>query len=99
MFDVGNIPPNTPPANRRIPRCNGIAPKGNGSARGCAATLNVALARAPSYDTATRLSGLYSRHEPPSVPTPGGFALAFQLALHRTMFDVGYFPPNTPPDE
>jgi hypothetical protein len=32
---------------------------------------------------------------PQALPTPGGFALAFQP--ERAMFVVGYFPPNTPP--
>ena len=33
--------------NDRIPRCNAVAPKGNGSTQGCAANLNVALACTP----------------------------------------------------
>jgi hypothetical protein len=36
---------------------------------------------------------------PQALPTPGGFALAFQPELLRAMFDVGYFPPNTLPSE
>jgi hypothetical protein len=35
---------------------------------------------------------------PQAFPTPGGFALA-NAGEHSAgaMFDVGYFPPNTPP--
>jgi hypothetical protein len=36
-----------PPQNCRIPRCNGMAPKGNGSTGGCTDKLNVALACTP----------------------------------------------------
>ena len=50
---------------------------------------------------------LVIRQKPPCVPPPGGFTLtnAGQVSvlsepeLLRAMFDVGYFPPNTPPDK
>jgi hypothetical protein len=60
--------------NLRIPRCNGIAPKGNGSTRDCAASLRIALARIPiprcvpnALWAALFLRGM----NPQAFPTPG----------------------------
>jgi hypothetical protein len=78
--------------NGRIPTCNGIAPKGNGGLPSRAANLQCISDASPSPRRPQRArSGLNSRHEPPSLPPPGGFALA--IARQRTWHEQSKFRP------